>query len=234
MTNRYSPTWYTTFLETISRESTRLEVDFVARLMPPARFPQLLDLCCGSGRHSGLLAHEGYTTLGLDANPQAIARAREAYPHASFLVGDMRALHTLQQTFDAVVNLWHSFGYFDDATNQHVLRQVHHALRPGGRAVFDIYNREHFLQRPDVETGERHGKVVHTIRTWQGLRQRVALSYDGRLLDTFEWRLYTPAEFQSACAAAGFKVLLSCAWFDEAQPPAPQHARMQFVLERPR
>lgn len=231
VTNDYSDSWYATFLNSIIPESTRSEVDFVARFIPAASHPYLLDLCCGSGRHATSLVEKGYQIMGVDANAQAIERARAACPQGRFVVGDMRALTVLGETFDGVVNLWHSFGYFDDETNQEILRQVHDVLRPGGRAIFDIYNRDHFGRRPAVEIAERAGKIVHTSRSWDGPRQRVTLSYDGAVQDTFEWRLYSPREFEDACRAADLQPIVTCAWCDESIPAAPEHARMQFVLE---
>jgi SAM-dependent methyltransferase len=232
VSNRYSDDWYGIFLETIPAEATRTEVAFVERHLPPDAFLRLLDLCCGSGRHAVHLARRGYHLFGLDASARAIGEARASCPQGLFQVGDMRRLEALQRTFDGVINLWHSFGYFDDETNRDVLRQVRDALRPGGRALFDIYNRDHFAQRPLQESSERGGRTIRTVRSWHGARLRVVLHYDGRPGDVFEWRLYTPPEFQALCDDLGLHTLLSCAWFDEDMPPAAQHARMQFLLER--
>lgn len=231
-TNRYSDQWFDTFLDTIPDQSTRHEVAFVARAMPPTTFPDLLDLCCGPGRHARLLVEEGYRILGLDAKQAAIERARAVCPQARFITGDMRDLASLGQTFDGVVNLWHSFGYFDDETNLNILKQVRGILRPGGRAIFDIYNRDHFAQRPQIETSRRGGKTIHTTHSRDGARHRVALTYDGEPGDVFEWRLYSAEEFQDLCEGAGLHTIRACAWFDEDTAPSPEHARMQFVLER--
>lgn len=207
VSNRYSEAWYGIFLDTIPAQSTQAEVAFIQRHLPPDEFPRLLDLCCGSGRHATHLARRGYRILGLDANAHVIAEAQASCSQGRFQVGDMRRLAHLGQTFDGVINLWHSFGYFDDETNRDVLRQVRGVLRPGGR-------------------------TIRTERSWQGARQRVVLHYEDRPGDVFEWRLYTPLEFQALCDDLGLNTLLACAWFDEDTPPAAQHARMQFLLER--
>jgi SAM-dependent methyltransferase len=232
VTNDYSPQWYEIFLESMPAETTRDEVAFVERQMPLDAFPALLDLCCGPGRHASLLAERGYRILGVDVNERALRDARAACPSGEFAVCDMRSLGALHRTFDGVVNLWHSFGYFDDATNVEVLRQVHAVLRPGGRAIFDVYNREHFAARPREDTSERGGHRIHTKRSWDGLRHRVALDYDGSRGDEFEWCLYTPAEFRERCASVGLQTLRESAWFDEAKAPSAEHARMQLVVER--
>ena len=232
--NRYSPAWYEIFLASIPEQTTKDEVAFVARQLPVREFPRILDLCCGPARHACALAGRGYRIVGVDMNEDAVHRARALCPGAEFRVGDMRSLDSLARTFDGVVNLWHSFGYFDDATNLEVLRQVQRILRPGGRAIFDIYNREHFEARGAEEVAERGGRCIRTTRRWNDARHRVTLEYDGRQGDEFEWRLYTPVEFRALSASAGLDTLRTCAWFDEAVPISAEHARMQFVLERRR
>ena len=232
MRNEFSRQWYERFLAPIPVENTAAEVALIERQLPAAEFPALLDVCCGPGRHARALSARGYRVLGVDANVEAVARAqRDAPPGASFRVLDMRELDSLGERFDGVTNFWHSFGYFDDATNEAVLRAMGRRLRPGGRVVIDVYNREHIATLPLVETYERHGGQVHSRRSWTGLRHKVELTYAGGGADEFEWRLYSPGEFAELAAAAGLRVRLACAWFDESLVPSREHARMQFVLE---
>ncbi|MFL5807068.1 MAG: class I SAM-dependent methyltransferase [Roseiflexaceae bacterium] len=204
------------------------------RHMPPQDYPSLLDLCCGPGRHALRLAAHGYHILGIDKNTQAIAHAQQhAVPHTQFLAHDMRDLHAISATFDGVLNLWHSFGYFDDATNQDILRQIHEKLRPGGRFILDIYNRASLERFPACREFEKEGVWVVTEYRWSGKRVTCTLTYDdGPLHDTFEWRIYTPEEIRELTAALGFRCLVACAWFNEQLAPSAEHARMQFLLER--
>ena len=192
--NVYSQEWYATFLDSIPAESTRTEVSFVERRLPVDAYPAILDLGCGPGRHASALARLGHRVLGVDVSESAIRRARAACPEATFEVRDMRDLRSLHGSFDGVVSLWHSFGYFDDDTNLDVLRQVRGALRPGGRAILDLYNRDHLEGRAAEQTVERGGRRVRTTRGWNGSRQAVALEYPGGGRDEFEWRLYSPEE----------------------------------------
>lgn len=228
----YSQIWYETFLETIPEAATLAEVAFVRRHFPVARFSSLLDLCCGTGRHAGHLAATGYTVTGVDENTAALAIARERFPAIEFHPLDMRRLRSLAMTFDGVINLWHSFGYFDEETNLDILRAVYELLAPGGRFLIDIYNREHFASLPAVSESQRGGRTIQTTRTWEGNRHRVRLVYDGGLEETIEWIMYSPSEFSALCAQAGFQPVLACAWFDESIEISPAHARMQFLLER--
>ena len=232
-THDYSPEWYAIFLDVISPTQTADEVAFIARHVPVASHPRLLDLCCGPGRHAIPLAQRGYHVLGIDNNAAQIARAAaRASQGATFHTHDARDLSSLTGEFDGVINMWASFGYFDDATNFDILRQIRARLRPGGRAIIDLYNREHMRTVPASEATERQGNAVKTKRRWLGNRLRVELTYGSGAGDEFEWHVYTPIEFAEVCAAAGLETVLRCAWFDESRPPAAEHARMQFVLER--
>lgn len=231
--HQYSPAWYATFLETIPASQTASEVAFISRQMPLASHASILDMCCGPGRHANPLAHAGYRVLGIDSNTAALAQARAmAHNTAAYRQGDMRSLDELGQQFDGVINLWASFGYFDDATNEAVLRQIAGVLRPGGRALIDVYNRDYMHKLAESETTERGGTVVSTRRSWLGNRFRVRLAYSSGASDEFEWRLYTPEELSDISATAGLDTLLACAWFTESLPASAEHARMQLVLER--
>lgn len=233
MRNDFSATWYTIFLDPIPTQDSDTETAFVLRHLPQRHFPFLLDLCCGPGRHALRLASHGYHILGVDKNRQAIAQAQQrAVAHTRFLIQDMRNLATIGETFDGVLNLWHSFGYFDDATNQDILLQIHRKLRPGGRLILDIYNHEALERFPARREFEKEGVQVFTEYHWIGKRLTCSLSYNGSVAaDTFEWRIYTPSEIRDLASAVGFRCLVACAWFDEQVAPSPEHARMQFVFE---
>ena len=232
-THDYSPEWYSIFLDVISPAQTEAEIAFIMRQLPLESYPAILDLCCGPGRHAIPLARRGYRVLGIDNNAAQISRAAAlAPPGSAFQTHDVRDLASLTGEFDGVINMWASFGYFDDATNSEILRQVSARLRPGGRAIFDVYNRDHMRTVPASEATERQGNAVKTKRRWLGNRLRVELTYGTGAGDEFEWHVYTPSEFTAACAAAGLETVLSCSWFDESLPASVEHARMQFVLER--
>ena len=230
----FSRAWYRTFLDPLDDSLTDSELQFVRTNLPRESFPSLLDICCGPGRHSLPLGAAGYRVVGIDTDEASILRARDqAGSDTEFRVMDMRALDELPDHFDGALNLWHSFGFFDDATNADIVRSTFERLRPGGRAIFDIYNRDHMRRLPAEESGERHGFRFRTLRAWKGNRFRVEIHYEEGGKDCFEWQLYSPDEFGAMCEAAGFTLLSSCAWFTKALPPGPEHARMQFLLERP-
>ncbi len=77
----------------------------------------VLDQCCGPGRYAIPLAKHGYMVTGVDRTPFLLDKA-QAYAAAEqveveWVVEDMRRF-TRPTTFDLALNLYTSFGYFDD------------------------------------------------------------------------------------------------------------------------
>ncbi len=234
MPSEYSDTWFRCFLDSIDPDQTRREVDFLARQLPVADFHNIVDLCCGSGRHARLLAERGYCVTGVDSNTTALAAAREAGPPSvTYNEGDMRDSDAIPLGTDAVLCMWQSFGYFDQTTNRQVLANIANRLQPGGRFVLDVYHRDFFITRQGTERPSRGGDGISQTRTMHGPRLVVELRYpDTDDTDRFDWHLYTPIELEDLAAGCGLATVLACADWDEAIGPSPTKGRMQFVFEK--
>ena len=107
----------------------------------------VLDLACGNGRHSIVLARRGFAVTGLDYSKPYLREARKAAKDAGasirFVHGDMKNLEPLfaANTFDLVVSLYNSFGYFDSRRDDFkMLKAVNWVLKPGGRFVINTLN----------------------------------------------------------------------------------------------
>jgi len=210
--NEYSQRWRAVFGEP-DASRTEADVAFLCRELPLPGFRRVLDVPCGSGRHKRALEALGYEVVGVDADPSV----------SPDVLADLRDLDALPGDFDAVVNLWASFGYFGEDENRGVLASLAGRLRPGGRLVLDLYNREFFKRRGDGERELAAGVVERS--TLRGSRRRVELSYpDGGVPDVFEWQLYSPDELAGLGAAFGLRPRTVVA--------SPDAAAMQLVLER--
>lgn len=101
---------------------------------------KVLDLACGKGRHSIYLNQLGFTVLGVDLSENSIEIAnKNANDTLKFQVHDMR--ETFDDKFDAVFNLFTSFGYFDnDDDNLKTLIAIKESLSDYGFAVIDFMN----------------------------------------------------------------------------------------------
>ncbi len=234
MTNRYSATWFETFLRDFSPVQTEREIAFLLRHLSLPAYRRVLDLCCGLGRHAIPLAARGYQVTGLDRSADALAEARRRDgAGVAWVEGDMRDLTPLPGPFDAVLNLWQSFGYFDAAANTAVLQQIHDALRPGGRFILDIYQRAFFAAHQGDRARTDQGRTIVERKTLAGDRLTVRLDYGLDVPpDVFEWQVYTPDEIRALTADIGFRPLVVCREFDESLPPDSAVPRMQFVFER--
>jgi len=127
------------------------EAAFVWKALGLKRGSRVLDIPCGTGRHSILLARCGAEVLGVDVTEEYLRRARAAsrgLPGARFIKGDMRSAR-LPSGFDAAVNLWTSFGYFDRLSDDlKVLRNIAKALKPGGLFLIDLVGHDRLRRRP--------------------------------------------------------------------------------------
>lgn len=113
----------------------------LVRYLDPDKESVFLDLACGKGRHSRALAELGYETYGVDLSPNSIEFARQfETDRLHFDVNDMREVYK-PGTFDYVLNLFTSFGYFEnDADLVATLNAIHKELKPEGTLVIDYLN----------------------------------------------------------------------------------------------
>jgi SAM-dependent methyltransferase len=233
--NDYSSAWFTAFLQSVPPSQTRREVEFVRRHLPQPRYLSILDLCCGVGRHARPLAAHGYQVLGIDRDIGALREARRlSGGQVPYVAQDMRRLGLRPGALDGVLSLWQSFGYFDAATNRDSLRQIHRALRPGGRLVLDVYHRGFFERHQGTRRFEREGMLITESKRLRGHRLTVHLTYGtGKVSDSFQWQLFTPDGLREFAHRCGFRPILACSDFDEGTPPVPETPRMQAIFAKP-
>ena len=107
---------------------------------------KILDLACGKGRHSIYLNELGYDVTGADLSENSITEASKfANEKLHFEVHDMRL--PFEQKFDAIFNLFTSFGYFEnDADNLTTLKAIQESLTEYGFAVIDFMNVQNVIE----------------------------------------------------------------------------------------
>jgi D-alanine-D-alanine ligase len=136
---------------------TETEVELFKTILTLSPEDNILDLCCGQGRHTLTLARQGYKNLtGLDRSHYLIRRARQQAKNeglsVQFREGDARKLPFGPDTFDYIIIPGNSFGYFESLIDdEKVLRDAFKVLKPGGKILLDItdgqYIRENFEKR---------------------------------------------------------------------------------------
>ena len=221
--------WLTLIDQRSTPERNTAEVDFVVDALELRGGERVLDLACGIGRHSVELAHRGMRVTGLDLSAPSLERARAAAARAGveveFLQGDMRRL-PWKSEFDAAVNLFSSFGYFEtEAQDQLVLGGVAQALRPGGRFLLETAHvfgiAQQFRARWWDELPE--GALMTEHREFDLLRGRNDVSWtfvgaDGSRRELrHSFRFYTAAELVRMLEAAGLAVREAWGGYDASE-----------------
>jgi SAM-dependent methyltransferase len=216
--------WYETFFEgpylrffapLLGPEPTRQQVEMLRQWLHLEPGMQVLDLGCGQGRHAVPMAASGVQVVGQDRSPHMLDLARRAADEAGATVdwrqADMRDVPD-ESRFDAVLSLFSAFGYFaEDEDNVAVLRAVARSLRPGGRFIIDLNNREAAIlqgTRQRVWEPQDDGSVVLEERHFDLLSGRIHI----RLIriagaeqeTTDQWlRLYTLPELVGLMRSVG-------------------------------
>lgn len=133
----------------LTPERSDAEAGFVWTLLEITEGMDVLDLACGHGRIANRLAERGARVVGLDATRSFLDAARADATQRGVAVeyvhGDMRAIPWVER-FDRIVNWFTAFGYFDDEGNREVLRSALAALKPGGRLLIEMGNRDAVLR----------------------------------------------------------------------------------------
>jgi ubiquinone/menaquinone biosynthesis C-methylase UbiE len=219
-------------------DSARREVGFALAHLPPARMP-LLDLCCGSGRHSVPFAEAGVAPTGLDYSAPLLEQARRRHPRLRLVRGDMRCLPFPDGAFAAVVNFFTSFGYFlRETENVAVVAEIERVLGRGGAFLCDTFARDWVLARLVREERRRCDEKEYTIRrSWNAETLRIEKEIEVRREGSTEIfresvRAYSPDELVELFCRAGLEVEATWGGFDEA-PVGPESPRL-IVLARKR
>ncbi len=237
--------YLTAYGPVLTEDRTRDEVAFVERALSLRAGSAVLDLCCGLGRHTLLLAEHGIDATGQDLSEAYIDEARQSARDRGlavrFVHADMREI-PFTSRFDAVVNLFTSFGYLEtDADNEAVLHAVVRALQPGGQLLLDTMNLGWVLanQVPQERHERPDGTVLVEHRRYDATEGRNHVWFEltspsgpTRELVGHHVRLYSRGELTSMMIAAGLEPTEAYGGFD-GSPYAEDTRRLILVAQKP-
>lgn len=154
------------------------QVDFVVSVLGIEPGAAVLDLPCGVGRHSLELARRGYRVTGVDRTAAYLQAARETAAaedlELELIQADMREF-VRPGAFDAAINLYTSFGYFEDpAEDRLVAENFWRSLKPGGALVMQMMGKE-VLAR------------IFSPRDWQELPDGSLFLQERTVTDDWSW-----------------------------------------------
>lgn len=207
------------FLRTVrppSQEQVARQCDFLEKSLGLLRGAMILDIGCGLGLQAIELASRGYNVVGLDLSLPMLSRAAdEAQDRGmkiNFLHSDMKDM-AFEGSFDAVLCLGTTFGYFDDESNRQVLERFRRALKPHGVLMVDSVNRDFVVQgQPNLVWFEGDGCVCMEETQFNFITSRLHVKRTMILEDReqreseYSVRLYPLHELGQLMHNMGFRV----------------------------
>ena len=236
----FGPSFWALVEQEYTAEWTAAQVRYLHEVLEeyaPGR--RVLDLGCGTGRHSSGLAAHGFQVTGIDVSPSALERARSQHGDEHGLTFVQHDVMTAQpwpvDEVDAVIFV-QGLGWGTDADQRRLLRRIHQCLAPDGVLVLDLSNLgsilRNFLATWQIAT--EHGSFA--IR-------RYYVPATGRIEGWFEhqpvegaaislWqsiRVYLTEQVISLVKQCGFTVEAMHAEFDRNQPVTMDSRYVQLV-----
>ncbi len=144
---------------------------FLQRLigwLNPKHESLVLDVACGKGRYSKVLAEMGFDVVGIDIAETAILEAKKMESkNLHFFSHDMRKPF-LQNHFDYAFNFFTSFGYFNTLNEHHdALQAIAQSLKMNGVFIIDYLNVPYAEKQLVPSDTKKSGDVNFEISRWQ-------------------------------------------------------------------
>jgi SAM-dependent methyltransferase len=202
--------------------------------------PSIVDLCCGFGRITLELARRGFTATGVDLSENYVRTARKTAARegldTAFIRKDVRGFRR-KDAFDVAVNLYNSFGYFEDPKDDLLLlRNARYSLRRGGALIIDVLGKEIAVRDyTEAEWFERAGYTFLTesnpVDSWTRIRNRWILFKNRKCWEkVFIQRLYAASELRTLLYRAGFASVEIYGGWDES--PYDENAKTLIAVGR--
>lgn len=227
----HAPSWKSKLFgaEPVLRPEARIraQVDAVERMLELKHRYRVLDLGCGAGAQTLELARRHYRVVGMEATKEALSavrdRAKEEQLTVHFLANPLDRI-PYEGEFNAVLNVRNPLGSLPtERDDLRCLQAIHRALKPGGRLLLDLLNREWVVRRLGAHDGAFD--LVSGRLDGRGLAPRGAAGGASAV------RLYSLTELRRLLTEAGFR--LRGSWGDyQGHPYHLDSLRLLIVAER--
>ncbi|MEP7252119.1 MAG: class I SAM-dependent methyltransferase [Ginsengibacter sp.] len=150
-----SPYYYQLYFRRDENEAAAF-IDKLIDFLKPAQGAEMLDIACGKGRHSRMLASKGFRVTGIDLSEYSIKEAKKyEEENLEFFVHDMRLPFWINY-FEYAFNFFTSFGYFDTRReHDNSIRTIAQSLKHDGIFVLDYLNvhyaEDHLVHKSEIE-----------------------------------------------------------------------------------
>ena len=200
---------------------TQQEVDFLLQTLEMDKHAPVLDLCGGQGRHSLELARHGFHNVTvLDYSRYLLEmgkeRAKEENLDVTFIQGDARDTGLPGQSFQFIIIMASSFGYFaDEEENQKILGEAFRLLLPRGTLLLDLPDRDYVWKNlkpfschrvnEDIAVGRLRELGDDIIYSRETVMSHKEVCISDR---TYCTRLYRPEKITALMHSAGFSEII--------------------------
>ena len=172
---------------------------------------KILDLACGKGRHSIYLNSLGYSVTGVDLSKNSINHAKTYESETlQFDVHDMRNVYSTK--FEVVLNLFTSFGYFEEETdNFKVIQTIKSSLKQNGIGVIDFMNSPFVIENLIAHNSYEDDNITFNLkrRLSDGFIYKDIEVIDGNTTTHYveKVRAFTFQDFETMLSNAGLHLL---------------------------
>jgi len=203
------------FLFTKDRQSSaKEEVENVVKLLKIRKNDRILDLCCGIGRHSLELSRRDFDVVGVDRTSQFIKKAKQKAAQknlkSKFVVSDMRE-YCLPDSFNVVINMFGSFGYFENTNDDRkVVKNMYTSLCSGGRFIIETMGKEILAKEFREKDWSEDGDILvlserKPSHNWSRMNTRwIVIKDNKRVEHTVSLHSYSAEELSSLFYEGGF------------------------------
>ncbi|WP_353079695.1 class I SAM-dependent methyltransferase [Flavobacterium sp.] len=219
-TAKNSENWFSTWFDSPyyhilyknrNEEEAQVFMDNVTHYLNMPENGTILDLACGKGRHSIYLNKLGYNVTGVDLSENSIAIANESSNESlRFKTHDMR--EPTNETYDAVFNLFTSFGYFDTyEDNIKTLKAIKDSINEYGFGVIDFFNADFIIENLVAEETKEIDGITFNIKRFvenKKIIKEIRFSDNGEsFYFTEKVSAFTLSDFESMMEEAGIFLL---------------------------
>ncbi len=219
-TAKNSENWFSTWFDSPyyhilyknrNEEEAQVFMDNITHYLNMPENGTILDLACGKGRHSIYLNKLGYNVTGVDLSENSIAIANESSNESlRFKTQDMR--EPMNETFDAVFNLFTSFGYFDTyEDNIKTLKAIKDSINEYGFGVIDFFNSDFIVENLLAEETKEIDGITFNIKRFvenKKIIKEIRFEDKGQsFYFTEKVSAFTLSDFESMMEEAGIYLL---------------------------
>ena len=152
--NWFDTPYYKLLYRNRNEDEARLFIDNILKKINIEPNSKILDLACGTGRHSIYLSKKGFDVVGIDKSKKNIITAKEN-ENKKLIFFQQEMTKDINMRFNAIFNFFTSFGYVDHKYNYDTIENISKNLKKGGLFIIDFLNQK-IVRKNIVEYEEKN------------------------------------------------------------------------------